>query len=41
VEALLERARFWKGPFALQEALHGFISGDQKAFNSGMADYLK
>jgi len=41
VEALLERARFWKGTFALQEALHGFISGDQKAFNSGMADYLK
>ncbi len=39
VEALLERARFCKGTFALQEALHGFHSGDREAFESGMADY--
>jgi aminoglycoside 2''-phosphotransferase len=39
VDALLERARFYKGTFALQEALHGFTSGDQGAFQSGMAEY--
>ena len=39
VDALLTRARFYHGTFALQEALHGFHNGDQKAFENGMAAY--
>jgi aminoglycoside 2''-phosphotransferase len=38
--ALLERARFYKGTFALQEALHGFKNNDRQAFDSGMAQYI-
>ena len=39
VELLLERALFYRGTFALQEALHGFHSGDKEAFEKGMAGY--
>lgn len=38
-EALLKRAAFYQGTFALQEALHGLRSGDRAAFESGMAPY--
>ena len=37
---MIERARFYKGTFALQEALHGFKYKDREAFESGMADYV-
>jgi aminoglycoside 2''-phosphotransferase len=39
VEPMLERARFYRGTFALQEALHGFLNDDREAFESGIADY--
>ena len=39
VDALLTRARFHHGTFALQEAFHGFHNGDQKAFENEMAAY--
>ncbi len=39
-ESVLERARFYRGTFALQEALHGFLNDDREAFESGMADYV-
>jgi aminoglycoside 2''-phosphotransferase len=39
IESMLERARFYKGTFALQEALHGARTGDRKAFESGMVEY--
>jgi aminoglycoside 2''-phosphotransferase len=39
IDSLLERARFYMGTFALQEALHGFKKGDKEAFESGMALY--
>jgi aminoglycoside 2''-phosphotransferase len=35
----LPRARFIKGTFALQEALHGVKSGDREAFESGIEQY--
>lgn len=41
IEALLPRARFYRGTYALQEALHGFKSGDNVAFNAGMARYVE
>ncbi len=39
LHTLLPRARFIKGTFALQEALHGIKSGDHEAFESGMEQY--
>jgi aminoglycoside 2''-phosphotransferase len=39
IESMLERARFYKGTFALQEALHGVRNDDRQAFASGMAEY--
>lgn len=39
VEVHLARARFYQGTFALQEALHGFHTGDQEAFENGMVGY--
>jgi aminoglycoside 2''-phosphotransferase len=39
VNALLTRARFYAGTFALQEALYGFEDGDQEAFNNGIMTY--
>ena len=38
-EAILLRARFYAGTFALQEALYGVEDGDQEAFESGIAEY--
>jgi aminoglycoside 2''-phosphotransferase len=40
IESLLERARFYRGTFALYEALHGFRNNDQEAFASGMEQYI-
>ena len=37
--ALLSRARFYQGTFALQEALFGAETGDAEAFAAGMATY--
>jgi aminoglycoside 2''-phosphotransferase len=37
---LLERAHFYRGSFALQEALHGFLNNDKEAFTSGMEEYI-
>jgi aminoglycoside 2''-phosphotransferase len=39
IETMLERALFYRGTFALQEALHGFHSGDEEAFENGIAGY--
>lgn len=39
METMLKRAHFYKGTYALQEALHGAKTGDQNAFNSGIATY--
>lgn len=39
IEAMLSRARFYVGTFALQEALYGLEDEDQKAFESGIAKY--
>jgi len=39
-DLLLDRARFYQGTYALQEALHGFKKGDKNAFESGMALYV-
>lgn len=38
--ALLARARFYQGTFALQEALAGLRGGDQAAYQSGMEGYI-
>lgn len=35
-----KRTYFYKGTFALQEALHGIENGDKDAFESGMKDYM-
>jgi aminoglycoside 2''-phosphotransferase len=40
MEAMMPRVRFYKGTYALFEALHGFRSGDREAFESGMAQYV-
>ena len=40
IESLLERAKFHRGTFALQEALHGFRNNDREAFASGMEQYI-
>ncbi len=39
IEAVLSRARFYMGTFALQEALYGIEDGDQEAFECGIAVY--
>jgi aminoglycoside 2''-phosphotransferase len=36
---MLARARFYRGTFALEEALHGFKNNDREAFESGMEQY--
>ena len=38
-DAMISRARFYAGTFALQEALYGLVDGDQKAFERGIAEY--
>lgn len=40
IESMLPRARFYRGTYALQEALHGFKSGDREAYEAGMATYV-
>jgi len=40
MEAALERAKFYCGTFALQEALFGFDNDDQEAFRAGMVNYV-
>lgn len=40
LESMLPRARFYRGTYALQEALHGYKSGDKEAFKAGMASYV-
>lgn len=39
LEALVERARFYKGNFALQEALYGVKHDDPAAYERGIATY--
>lgn len=39
IESMLDRAQFYKGTYALQEALHGFLNNDREAFESGIAEY--
>ena len=40
IESLLERARFYRGTYALYEALHGFRNNDKEAFENGMEQYV-
>ncbi|HEX6384576.1 MAG TPA: phosphotransferase [Anaerolineae bacterium] len=40
IESMLERAHFYRGTYALQEALHGIKNGDKEAFESGIAPYV-
>ena len=40
LEHLTERARFIKGTYALEEALHGIKHNDRAAFEAGMAQYI-
>ena len=39
VESFLDRVRFYKGTFALLEALFGVENGDEAAFEAGIAQY--
>lgn len=40
IETMMDRARFYVGTFALEEALFGLEHDDQAAFEAGMADYI-
>ncbi len=40
IESLLERAKFYRGTYALYEALHGFNNNDKEAFKNGMEQYI-
>jgi len=40
-EMMLARAKFFRGTYALQEALHGFKNNDKDAFDAGMQAYRK
>jgi aminoglycoside 2''-phosphotransferase len=37
---MLDRTAFYIGTFALQEALHGLDTGDTKAYEAGMEEYI-
>lgn len=39
IENMLERVNFYRGTFALQEALYGIEHNDTEAFESGIANY--
>jgi aminoglycoside 2''-phosphotransferase len=39
MHAMLERAAFYRGTFALQEAYYGLRDGNQEAFEDGIAQY--
>lgn len=38
-DILIQRARFYRGTFALQDALHGLKYNDQEAFRDGISQY--
>jgi len=40
IDSLLELAKFHRGTFALQEAMHGFRNNDRQAFENGMEEYI-
>ena len=40
IDSLRKRAKFYRGTFALDEALHGFRNHDKEAFASGMEEYV-
>jgi len=40
IKSLLDRAKFYRGTYALYEALHGFRNNDKEAFESGMEQYV-
>ena len=40
ITSMLPRATFYRGTYALQEALHGFKSGDRETYEAGMASYI-
>lgn len=40
MQTMLDRAQFYRGTFALQEAYYGWRTGDQEAFQRGMAEYV-
>jgi aminoglycoside 2''-phosphotransferase len=40
IESMWERAAFYRGTYALVEALHGFKNDDEEAFAAGMAAYV-
>ncbi len=40
IESMLGRAHFYRGTYALYEALHGIKHGDEEAFKSGIAAYI-
>jgi len=39
IESFMDRARFYQGTFALEEAVFGIENGDEVAFESGIARY--
>ena len=39
LEAMMERVRFYKGTFALEEALFGYENGDEDALEAGLRTY--
>jgi aminoglycoside 2''-phosphotransferase len=39
-KGMLDRTAFYIGTFALQEALHGLDTGDSRAYDAGMKEYL-
>ena len=40
LDSFVERARFYKGTFALQEALYGLKHDDHTAFERGITSYI-
>jgi aminoglycoside 2''-phosphotransferase len=40
IDSLRKRAKFYRGTFALYEALHGLRNNDKEAFESGMKEYV-
>ncbi|MCP4426076.1 MAG: hypothetical protein GY803_16410 [Chloroflexi bacterium] len=40
IESMLKRAHFYRGTYALYEALYGVKHGDKEAFENGIAAYV-
>ena len=40
IEFMLDRAHFYRGTYALSEALYGIKHDDREAFASGIAAYI-